>query len=110
MGSPSTASGDENTEAVRTCPLDVIVMLTFFTVGEDECRAWTIRRESTAPIAAGAIHSDIQRGFIRAEVITYEELIDAGSLNACKERGSLRLEGKEYLVKEGEIVHFRFNV
>ncbi len=83
---------------------------TFFTVGEDECRAWTIRAGSTAPIAAGAIHSDIQKGFIRAEVVPSEELLAEGSMNACKEKGTLRLEGKDYLVLEGDVVHFRFNV
>jgi ribosome-binding ATPase len=83
---------------------------TFFTVGEDECRAWTIRAGSTAPIAAGAIHSDIQKGFIRAEVVACEELLKEGTMHACKEKGTLRLEGKEYLVLEGDVVHFRFNV
>jgi ribosome-binding ATPase len=89
---------------------ELLHLLTFFTVGEDECRAWNIKQNSTAPIAAGAIHSDIQRGFIRAEVVGCQELLDAGSFSACKERGTFRLEGKEYIVKEGEIVHFRFNV
>ncbi|MDP2361530.1 MAG: redox-regulated ATPase YchF [bacterium] len=83
---------------------------TFFTVGEDECRAWTLRRGSTAPMAAGVIHSDIQKGFIRAEVVPSAELLRLGSMAACKEKGSLRLEGREYLVQEGEVVHFRFNV
>ncbi len=83
---------------------------TFFTVGEDECRAWTIRRGSTAPVAAGAIHSDIQKGFIRAEVVRHEDLLEEGSLAHCRDKGSLRLEGKEYIVKEGDVVHFRFNV
>jgi ribosome-binding ATPase len=83
---------------------------TFFTVGEDECRAWTIHRGSTAPVAAGVIHSDIQKGFIRAEVVPSAELLRLGSMAACKEKGSLRLEGREYLVQEGDVVHFRFNV
>lgn len=85
-------------------------MLTFFTVGEDECRAWTIRRGSTAPVAAGAIHSDIQKGFIRGEVVAHEDLLAEGSMAACKDKGSFRLEGREYVVKEGDVVHFRFNV
>ncbi len=82
-------------------------LISFFTVGEDECRAWTIREGMTALDAAGEIHSDIQRGFIRAEVITYQELIDAGTFAEARTRGSLRLEGKEYVVHDGEIVHFR---
>ena len=85
-------------------------LISFFTVGEDEVRAWTIRRGTSAQRAGGAIHSDIERGFIRAEVVPCDELLDRGSLNACKEAGTLRLEGKEYVVHDGEIVHFRFNV
>ena len=82
-------------------------LISFFTVGEDECRAWTIRAGSTALEAAGEIHTDIQRGFIRAEVVRYEDLIAAGSLGEARNRGTFRLEGKEYVVKDGEIVHFR---
>ena len=82
-------------------------LISFFTVGEDECRAWTIREGMTALDAAGEIHSDIQHGFIRAEVIPYQDLIDAGSFAEARTRGSLKLEGKEYVVHDGEIVHFR---
>ncbi|HMD97949.1 MAG TPA: redox-regulated ATPase YchF [Terriglobia bacterium] len=82
-------------------------LISFFTVGEDECRAWTIRAGSTALEAAGEIHSDIQRGFIRAEVVRYEDLVAAGSLAEARARGTLRLEGKEYVVEDGEVVHFR---
>jgi ribosome-binding ATPase len=82
-------------------------LISFFTVGEDECRAWTIRSGSTALDAAGEIHTDIQRGFIRAEVVRYEDLIAAGSLAEARHRGTLRLEGKEYVVQDGEVVHFR---
>lgn len=89
---------------------ELLGLQTFFTVGEDECRAWTIRRGSTAPVAAGVIHSDIQKGFIRAEVVRHEELLSEGSLAHCRDKGSLRLEGKEYTVLEGDVVHFRFNV
>ncbi len=85
-------------------------LISFFTVGEDECRAWSIRRGQPAVEAAGAIHSDVQRGFIRAEVVHHDELLDAGSLAACRQRGSLRLEGKQYQVQDGDVVHFRFNV
>ena len=82
-------------------------LISFFTVGEDECRAWTIRQGTTALDAAGEIHSDIQRGFIRAEVIHYEDLIAAGNFAEARSRGTLKLEGKEYVVHDGEIVHFR---
>ena len=73
-------------------------------------RAWTIRRGDTAGTAAGAVHSDIERGFIRAEVVDWRELVDAGSMAACRDRGTLRLEGRGYPVRDGEVVHFRFNV
>jgi hypothetical protein len=85
-------------------------LASFFTVGEDEVRAWTIRAGATALDAAGAIHSDIARGFIRAEVIAWAELLEAGSLAEARRRGLLRLEGKEYGVRDGEVCHFRFNV
>lgn len=82
-------------------------LISFFTVGEDECRAWTIRSDSTAYEAAGEIHTDIQKGFIRAEAVAYDDLIAAGSLAEARHRGTLRLEGKEYVVHDGEIIHFR---
>ncbi len=82
-------------------------LISFFTVGEDECRAWTIRAGMTALEAAGEIHSDIQRGFIRAEVTRYDDLIATGSFAEARNRALLRLEGKEYVVHDGEIVHFR---
>jgi GTP-binding protein YchF len=82
-------------------------LISFFTVGEDECRAWTIRAGTTAVEAAGEIHTDLQQGFIRAEVVGYEDLIAAGSLAEARNRGQLKLEGKEYVVTDGEIVHIR---
>ncbi len=85
-------------------------LISFFTVGPKEIRAWTIRRGATAPEAAGAIHSDLQRGFIRAEVMKYEDFITLGSEHACKERGKLFVEGKSYVVQEADILHIRFNV
>ncbi len=85
-------------------------LYTYFTAGVQEVRAWTIRKGTKAPGAAGVIHSDFERGFIRAEVVSYEDLVAAGSMNAARERGQLRLEGKDYVVQDGDIMHFRFNV
>ena len=85
-------------------------LCTFFTAGEPEVRAWTVKEGSTAPEAAGVIHSDFQRGFIKAEVIKYEDLLHYGSENAVKEAGKMAMEGKGYIVKDGDIIHFRFNV
>jgi len=85
-------------------------LVTFLTTGEDESRAWEVRRGATAPEAAGRIHSDLQRGFIRAEVIGYDELVAAGGWDAAKGKGLLRAEGKSYVVREGDVVHVRFNV
>lgn len=82
----------------------------FFTAGEDECRAWTVPVGATAVECAGAIHSDLARGFIRAEVVPVEDLLDLGSLADCRTKGRLKLEGKEYVVKDGDVVHVRFNV
>ncbi|MEB3102535.1 redox-regulated ATPase YchF [Ferviditalea candida] len=83
---------------------------TYFTAGVKEVRAWTIPGGTKAPQAAGVIHTDFEKGFIRAEVVGYDALIEAGSMNAAKERGWLRLEGKEYVVQDGDVMHFRFNV
>ena len=85
-------------------------LISFLTAGEDECRAWTIRSGTRAQQAAGAIHSDIERGFIRAEVVAFEELMSAGSIAACRDRGTLRLEGKDYVVRDGDVINFRFSV
>ncbi len=88
----------------------VLGLMSFLTAGEMEARAWTISQGSRAQDAAGAIHSDIARGFIRAEVISYEDLLQAGSYAVARDRGLLRLEGKDYIMQEGDVVHFRFNV
>jgi ribosome-binding ATPase len=95
--------------AVRRC-YDLLGLQSFFTVGEDEVRAWTVKTGATAPEAAGVIHSDLQKGFIRAEVINYSELMDAGSMAEARKIGKLRLEGKEYSVKNADILNIRFNV
>lgn len=85
-------------------------LISFLTAGEDECRAWTIRRGTTAHRAAGKVHSDIERGFIRAEVTRWDDLIKLGSEAKCRDAGKLRLEGKDYVVQDGDVIHFRFNV
>jgi GTP-binding protein YchF len=85
-------------------------LYTYFTAGVQEVRAWTIHKGTKAPGAAGVIHTDFERGFIRAEVVSYNDLVAAGSMNGAKERGQLRLEGKEYVVQDGDVMHFRFNV
>src|SRR5262245_41276142 len=87
---------------------DLLGYISFFTVGEDECRAWSIPRHTQAQVAAGEIHSDIARGFIRAEVVAYDALIARGTMAACRDHGEVRLEGKEYVVQDGDIINFRF--
>ena len=87
---------------------DLLGYMSFFTVGEDECRAWSIARQTPAQLAAGEIHSDIARGFIRAEVVSYDALIARGSMAACRDHGEVRLEGKDYIVEDGDIINFRF--
>jgi GTP-binding protein YchF len=89
---------------------ELLGLISFLTAGEDECRAWTVRRATRAPAAAGAVHSDMERGFIRAQVVAFDDLVAAGSIAACRERGSLRLEGREYEVKDGDVIEFKFNV
>ena len=89
---------------------DLLGLMSFLTAGEPEVRAWTIKKGTKAPQAAGKIHSDIERGFIRAEVVSYDDLMREGSMNAVKEKGLLRSEGKDYIMQDGDIVLFRFNV
>ena len=83
---------------------------TFLTVGEKETRAWTIKKKTRAPQAAGKIHTDFEHGFIRAEVISYDDYIGCGGENGAKEKGLMRVEGKDYVVMDGDCMHFRFNV
>src|SRR5256885_7953476 len=87
---------------------DLLGYISFFTVGEDECRAWSIPRGTAAQLAAGEIHSDIARGFIRAEVVSYDDLVARGSMAECRDHGEVRLEGKEYIVQDADVVNFRF--
>jgi ribosome-binding ATPase YchF (GTP1/OBG family) len=88
---------------------DLLGLESFFTVGEDEVRAWTVRRGATAPEAAGEIHTDLQKGFIRAEVAAYDELMSLGGYPELKAHGKLRLEGKDYVVRDGDILNIRFS-
>jgi hypothetical protein len=88
----------------------LLKLQTYFTAGVKEVRAWTIEKGMTAPQAAGVIHTDFEKGFIRAEVIAYNDYIHYGSETACKEVGKLKVEGKEYVVNDGDVMHFRFNV
>ncbi|MUK88148.1 redox-regulated ATPase YchF [Ornithinibacillus sp. L9] len=85
-------------------------LATYFTAGEQEVRAWTFRKGIKAPQAAGIIHTDFERGFIRAETVSYNDLVEAGSMTQAREKGKVRLEGKDYIVKDGDVIHFRFNV
>ena len=94
---------------IRTA-YELLGLITFFTAGETESRAWTLRKGTKAATAAGKIHSDMERGFIRAEVYHYNDLIACGSEAAVKEKGLFRLEGRDYLIKDGDVMFFRFNV
>ena len=89
---------------------DLLGLMSFLTAGEQEVRAWTIKKGTKAPQAAGKIHSDMERGFIRAEIVSYDDLVREGSMNAAREKGLVRSEGKDYIMQEGDIVLFRFNV
>lgn len=97
-------------DRVSRASYDLLGVISFFTVGEDEVRAWTIRRGAPAREAAGTIHSDIERGFIRAEIVRWEDLLRLKTFAACRDAALLRLEGKEYVVQDGDVAHFRFNV
>jgi ribosome-binding ATPase YchF (GTP1/OBG family) len=98
------------TDRVVKASYELMGLISFFTVGEDEVRAWTIRKDTPAVEAAGVIHSDIQKGFIRAEVLSYDDLMTAGTHAEARKRGTVRLEGKTYAVCDGDIINFRFNV
>ncbi|MBR4641625.1 MAG: redox-regulated ATPase YchF [Selenomonadaceae bacterium] len=89
---------------------DLLGLMTFLTAGPDECRAWTITKGTPAVKAAGKIHSDIERGFIRAEIVNYDDLIKLGSITAARDKGLVRLEGKDYIMQDGDVTYFRFNV
>ncbi|MEA3544478.1 MAG: DUF933 domain-containing protein, partial [Thermodesulfobacteriota bacterium] len=97
-------------DRINTALYDALGLMSFYTSGEDECRAWTIRKGSSAPIAGGKIHSDIERGFIRVEVMKYDDLMAAGSEQGVKQAGKMQLNGKDYIIEDGDICHFLFNV
>jgi GTP-binding protein YchF len=96
--------------AVARTAYRILDLITFLTAGEDECRAWTVKRGAKAPQAAGVIHTDFERGFIKAEVIWWEDLIKLGSEAACRSAAKLQIEGKDYVVRDGDVIHFRFNI
>jgi len=95
---------------MNTALYDALGLMSYYTVGEDECRAWTIRKGASAPVAGGKIHSDIERGFIRVEIIKYDDLIEFGSEQEVKAKGKLQLQGKDYIIEDGDTCHFLFNV
>ncbi|MBT3194254.1 MAG: redox-regulated ATPase YchF [Verrucomicrobia bacterium] len=97
-------------DRMNAAAYDALGLMSYYTVGEDECRAWTIRKGSSAPVAGGKIHSDIERGFIRVEVIKYDDYVTAGSEVAAKEQGKMQTKGKDYILEDGDICHFLFNV
>jgi hypothetical protein len=99
---------ESGVDRVIRAAYDLLAYISFFTVGDDECRAWSVPRHTPAHVAAGEIHTDIARGFIRAEVVSYDHLAAHGSMHACREHGEVRLEGKEYLVQDGDVINFRF--
>jgi ribosome-binding ATPase YchF (GTP1/OBG family) len=96
--------------AVARTAYQILDLITFFTVGEHECRAWTVKRGTHAPQAAGAIHTDFERGFIKAEVVWWEDLVKLGSEAACRQHAKLAMQGKDYVVRDGDVIHFKFNV
>ncbi|MEA5016040.1 MAG: redox-regulated ATPase YchF [Candidatus Limiplasma sp.] len=102
--------GESGLDRLIHASYSLLGLISFLTAGADECRAWTIVSGTKAPQAAGKIHTDFERGFIRAEVVAYDQLVALGSMNACKESGLVRSEGKDYVMKDGDIVLFRFNV
>ena len=102
--------GQSGMERMITACYHLLGLISFLTAGEDECRAWTIKRGTKAPQAAGKIHTDFERGFIRAEIVPFETLKELGSMSACREKGLIRSEGKDYVMRDGDVTLFRFNV
>ena len=101
---------DSGVSSLIRAAYHLLGLRTFLTAGEKETRAWTIHAGDTAPQAAGVIHSDFEKGFIKAETVSYEDLVAAGSMSAAKEKGLVRQEGKDYVVRDGDVMLFKFNV
>ena len=103
----STVSG---LKKVVKATYDLLGLMSYLTAGEKEVRAWTIKKGTKAPQAAGKIHTDFEKGFIKAEIVSYDDLVEAGSFLKAKEKGKVRIEGKDYVIQDGDVVLFRFNV
>jgi len=106
----SVGQGESGLNALARVGFDTLGLQTYLTAGPKEARAWTIRKGATAPEAAGVIHTDFQKGFIKAEVVSFDDLVSAGSMAEAKARGRVRIEGKDYVMADGDVVEFRFNV
>ena len=102
--------GESGLDRIIKAGYSLLGLISYLTAGEKEVRAWTIENGTKAPKAAGKIHSDFEKGFIRAEIVSYEDLVALGSMTAAKEHGKVRSEGKDYVIKDGDVVLFRFNV
>ena len=102
--------GQSGLDRLITASYKLLGLISFLTAGEDECRAWTITQGTKAPQAAGKIHTDFEKGFIRAEIVPFDTLAELGSMAACREKGLIRSEGKDYVMKDGDVTLFRFNV
>ena len=107
---PRWAIDEPGLDALARVGFDTLGLQTYLTAGPKESRAWTIRKGATAPEAAGVIHTDFQRGFIKAEVVSFDDLVEAGSMPRPSEAGKVRMEGKDYVMQDGDVVEFRFNV
>jgi GTP-binding protein YchF len=106
----SVGQSESGLDALARVGFDTLGLQTYLTAGPKEARAWTIRKGATAPEAAGVIHTDFQKGFIKAEIVSFDDLVDAGSMAEAKARGKVRMEGKDYVMADGDVVEFRFNV
>ena len=106
----ATGQEESGLDQLARVGFDTLGLQTYLTAGPKEARAWTIHKGDTAPQAAGVIHTDFQRGFIKAEVVSFDDLVEYGSVAAAREHGKLRQEGKDYVMQDGDVVEFRFNV
>ena len=106
----SLGMNESGLDKIVRASYDLLGLMSFLTAGEKESRAWTIKKGTKAPQAAGKIHSDFERGFIKAEIINYQDLLNCGSIAAAREKGLVRMEGKDYVMQDGDVVEFRFNV